>query len=67
MREGQAISLCASYACRSRRAACPPPSSCLSQLLHAVYLMVGSYVINLEGNMDCPSVIKADDGFQGLQ
>jgi len=48
-----------------------PSSSCLPDLLHTslwARLMIRSYVINLESNMDFSSVIKVDDdGFQGLQ
>jgi len=71
MREGWAISsLCFFHVSLATKLYALPSSSCLSHLLHTglcVYLMVRSYVINLEGNMDCPSVIKAGDGFQRLQ
>jgi hypothetical protein len=68
--EGWAISLvCFLHACHYELYVLPP-SSCLSHLLHTnlwVYRMARTYVINMESNIDCPSVIKADDGFQGLQ
>lgn len=72
MREGRVISLICIFhvSLTSYELYALPLPSCLSQLLHAslrVYLTVRSYVINLESNMDCSSVIKAGDEFQGLQ